>query len=291
MTFILLLIIGPTLVVYGSIQSVLQTDYSIKLRGYILDHSAISISILPQENETWWEPSYLNASLHGINQWNDALQDFARIYTDFSYLSNVHLVPTVSHELVSDFDIYVVFRAEYDNERIIGETITTTQTQYTIENSTVYISVKAPSGHIMTEVDVQNILVHEIGHTVGLSHSNYSRDVMYPTVYYQKTVKPVSSLDLYALSQIFAWMTNSTQLSSSIICPEKSVLTMPSNINYVYAQIDANNLPVSSPQNLIESAIESLLRPEPLTLFIVMVTLITSTVIILKRLRKPQIIF
>ncbi len=274
--------------VFASIQTVKQTDYSIELRGYAWNHSTISVSILPQENETWWEPSYLNASLHGIAQWNDALKEFASKYTDFSYLSNVYLVPTVSHELVSGFDIYVRFRAECDCETTIGETLTTTQSPCIIESNTVYLSAKAPSGHVMTEVDMQNIVVHEIGHTVGLSHSKYSRDVMYPTVYYQETVKPVSSLDLYATSQIFAWMTNSTQFSSPIMCPEKSVLTMPSSISYVHFQIDAENLPVSSPQNLIEYTIGLLLRPEALTLFVVMVILIPTMVIILKRRRKPQ---
>ena len=244
------------------------------------------VSILPQENETWWEPSYLNASLHGIAQWNDTIQEFASNHADFSYLSNVHLIPTISHEVASGFDIYVRWRAECDCEETIGETLTTVQSPCVIGYNTVNLSSKAPSGHVMTEVDMQNIVVHEIGHTFGLSHSNYSRDAMYGSVYYREIVKPVSSLDIYALSQVFEWMTNSTQFSPSIVCPEESVLIIPSNISYVHFPIAAENLPTS--QNLIEYLIRLLLRPETLTLIIVMITLIVTTVMILKRRKKPQ---
>ena len=279
---ILLLNICSTFVVFAYFQTGTQTDYSIELRGFTWDHSTINVNILPQETETWWKSSYLNASLHGIAQWNDAIQEFASNHPDFSYLSSVHLVPTISHEVVSGFDIYVEWKAECMNEATIGQSRATTKSPCIVENNMVSLSAKAPSGHVMTEVDMQNIIVHEIGHTFGLSHTNYSIDVMYPTVYYRGTVKQLSSLDLYALSQILGWMTNSTQFSSPIICPEESVLTMPSNITYSLFQIAAENLPISS-QNLNEYIIGLFTLPETLPVIIVTFTLIVDTVLILKR--------
>ena len=279
---ILLLNICSTFVVFAYFQTETKTEYSIDIRGYTWNNSTISVSILPQENETWWKPSYLNASLHGIAQWNDAIQEFASNHPDFSYLSNVHLVPTISQEVVSGFNIYINWRAMCESEATIGETQATVQSSCTFVKNTVYIAANAPSGHVMSEVDIQNIIVHEIGHTFGLSHTNYSIDVMYPTVYYRGTVKQLSSLDLYALSQILGWMTNSTQFSSPIICPEESVLTMPSNITYSLFQIAAENLPVSS-QNLNEYIIGLFTLPETLPVILVTFTLIVDTVLILKR--------
>ena len=89
-------------------------------------------------------------------------------------------------------------------------------------NNTVCLAAKAPSGHVMTEVDMQNIVVHELGHTFGLYHCSYSGDVMYSIVDYTATVKQLSSLDLYALSHNFEWMTNSSQFTSSSTCPQES---------------------------------------------------------------------
>ena len=281
-SFIILLFLSSSYMVLVSFPVRAQTDYSIDVIGYTWNHSTLSVNILPQENETWWKPSYLNASLHGIAQWNDAIQEFASNHADFSYLSNVHLVPTISHEVVSGFNIYINWRAMCESEATIGETHATVQSSCTFLKNTVYIAANAPSGHVMTEVDIQNIIVHEIGHTFGLSHTNYSIDVMYPTVYYRGTVKQLSSLDLYALSQILGWMTNSTQFSSPIICPEESVLTMPSNITYSLFQIAAENLPVSS-QNLNEYIIGLFTLPETLPVILVTFTLIVDTVLILKR--------
>lgn len=103
LTSILLLILCSTLVFFV----VRQTEYSIEITGHTWNHSTISVSIFPRENESWWEPSYLNATLRGIAQWNDAIQEFASNHTEFSYLSRISLVPTISHENVSGFDIYI----------------------------------------------------------------------------------------------------------------------------------------------------------------------------------------
>ena len=178
LTFILMLILCSTLLLTASYPTQAKTEYSIEVNGYTWDHPTISVSIFPRENESWWEPSYLNATLHAIEQWNDAIQEFAYNYPNFSYISKVHLVPTVSHKVVSGFNIYVIWKAECQSEAMIGHSQAKIQSPCIIINNTVNIGAKAPSGHVMTEVDMQNIVVHEIGHTFGLSHSNYSGDVM-----------------------------------------------------------------------------------------------------------------
>jgi len=139
----------------------------------------------------------------------------------------------------------------------------------------------------MTEVDMQNIVVHELGHNLGLSHCNYSSDVMYPIVYYRDTVKPLSSLDIYAVSQRFEWIPNSSQSSSSITCPKECG-------DYAIKH-QLRSLPDScsksssfSASNLTEYAIELFMRPETLTALLVAMTLIVAKAILIKRRKKPQ---
>jgi len=287
-SFIILLFLSSSYMVLVSFPVRAQTDYSIDVIGYTWNHSTLSVNILPQENETWWNPSYLNASLHGIAQWNDAIQEFASTHTDFSYLSNVHLIPTVSYEVVSGFDIYVRWRAKCESEATIGESQAIIKSSCITVNNTIYLAAKSPSGHVMTEVDMQNIVVHEIGHTFGLSHTPHSSDVMYATVDFLETVKPVSSLDIYAISYTFNWMKNSLQLSSPVICPEQSVLTLPLTLDYVHFPISTENLPVYSSTNLFEYVLRLLLRLESLLLIIVIVTLFVVTVIMIKRRKIPN---
>ncbi len=284
-TFILLLILCSTLVLVAVRQTEAQAEHVIEVRGYTWDHSTISVSIFPRANESWWEPSYLNATLRGIAQWNDVIQEFASNYTEFSYLSRIRFVPTITYENVSGFNIYVGWIAECKSESTIGQSRATVKSPCIMVNNTVCLAAKAPSGHVMTEVDMQNILVHELGHTLGLYHCTYSEDVMYSTVHYRETVKPLSSLDLYAISKSFGWLTNSTQFTSSDACPEESNVTLPSSISYYHFPIAAENLPVYS-QNLVEYPLELFLRPEILTVILVAVILLAVVAITLKRRKK-----
>ena len=41
--------------------------------------------------------TYLNTALRAIGQWNEAIAAFASNYSDFSYLSNLRIQPTVSN--------------------------------------------------------------------------------------------------------------------------------------------------------------------------------------------------
>ena len=283
---ILLLAVYSTFVFPANLQTQAQTEYIIEIRGYTWNQLAITVSILPQENQTWWKPVYLDAALQGISQWNDAIDEFAANNTDFSYLSQVHLVPIISYENVSGFDVYMGWIPECESEATIGQSRITAKSPCIATNGTVCFAAKAPSGHVMTETDMQNIIVHEIGHSLGLSHCNYTEDVMYPTVYYQDTVKPLSSLDIYAIAQIFDWIPNSTQPNSSITCPEESMLTMPLSISYIQYQIAKENLPPSFLENFREYIIELFTSPESLTTILVAVTLIVASALLFRRKKK-----
>lgn len=283
----ILLILSLTLVpAFG--QKEAQANPSIEVSGYTWNHYILTVSIFPQENESWWEPSYLYAALHGVAQWNDAIQDFAANYTEFSYISKIRFVPILTHEVVSDLDIYIEWIAGCEGgEATIGLTENFIEFPCTATNSTVCLAAKGPGGHVMTEVNMQNIVVHELGHTLALYHSDYSDDVMYPSVGYEETVRPISSLDIYALSQSFEWVSNSTQFSSSNVCPQEGSLTLPLNIPYSHLPIADENLP-SSTQDLTEYVGKLFQRPEVLATIVVAVSLLIVVVVIVKRRKKLQ---
>ena len=66
-----------------------QDVYSVQLQGFAWDHSTLSALVVTADNESWWNPDYINDTLRAIGQWNDAMTDFAANYSDYSYLSNV----------------------------------------------------------------------------------------------------------------------------------------------------------------------------------------------------------
>ena len=264
----------------SSFQTEAQSEYSIEIRGYTWDHSKIKVCIIPQQNMSWWKPEYLTAVLNGISQWNGAIQEFAQSNTSFSYLSSLRFVPSTHYENVSGFDTYIGWVGECESDATIGKTWTSIKFPCYATNATVCLTAKAPTGHIMNEVDMQNIVVHELGHTLGLSHCNISSDVMYPTVYYQDTVKPLSTLDLYGVAQIFELKTNST-------CSEESLVTMPLSISYSHFQISPENAPAFVPQNLTEYTFRLLLRPE--IIILVGVICIAAVLILIERRERKKL--
>ena len=252
-----------------------QTEYQIEIRGYTWDHSTITVSILPQQNMAWWKPEYLNASLQGIAQWNDAMQQFAEDYPSYSFLKDVKFVPTISYEVVLGFDVYIGWIEECGSEEIIGQTQTTVMAPCHSANSTVCLAAKAPSGHVMTEVDMQNIVVHELGHVLGLSHTDVSKDVMYPTVYYQETVKPLSTLNTYAVANLL-------QLAENDTCPDEDIVMLPLSISYSELEIAPENIPSL---NLAEYVFRFIARPE---VFIIVGAGLIVVVALLARRRKKS---
>src|SRR3972149_6630870 len=93
----LLLILSLTSATIILAEAQTQSEYVLALQGPTWDHSTIRLLLNPQFDETWWNPTYVNSTLRAISQWNDAISVFASNYSDFSYLSQVRIVPVVSH--------------------------------------------------------------------------------------------------------------------------------------------------------------------------------------------------
>lgn len=270
-------------------QTKAQQEHSIENRGQTWLDSAIRVCIVPQENQSWWKPQYLDAAVHGVAMWNDAVQEFSLNHPEFGYLSRLSLAPTVAAQAEPGFDVYVGWIAECELETTIGQTKLLVNGSCSIINSTVCLAAKAPSGHVMTETDMQNIVVHELGHNLGLSHCSYSEDAMYAVVQYRETVKALSTLDLFAVSQNFEWMHNSTQFNQFSSCPEQTTLTLPSNISYSYFPIANENMPTLEPKGFTEQLSELFLRPEILVGLLAGAVLVFVVVLIVMKFRRQKL--
>jgi len=261
-------------------------QYSLNLEGITWNHSTLSVLIVMPTNESWWNPSFLNATLRGISEWNNAILYFASNYTEYEYLSAIRMVPTATYTLSSGFDVYISWTETPPSG---ANEIGYTKTSYNvlsriIVNSTIDLSSKTLQGYVLNEFDMQNVAVHELGHSLGLRHSNFTDDVMYQII----SVKPLgqvqalSTLDLYGVSLVFQWMSNSSPPYS----PQQPSVTLPSNITYRYMPISNDDLPPATPysslwqtlltyiQELKNYTLDLITRPEVLTILIVIMVLL-----------------
>jgi predicted Zn-dependent protease len=281
-------------------QAQAQAQYSLGLQGVTWNHSTLSVLVIPQEGNSWWKSSYLNATLRAIGEWNNAILDFASNYTNFAYLSRLRMVPTISHAINSSFDVYISWTKMPFSKDEIGYTTTWHEVPSgIITNSTISLAAEDLRGDVLNEVDMQNVALHELGHGLGLGHSNYSGDVMYPTYTLNQPVEGLSTLDLYGVSTVFQWMSDSSNTPYS---PQQSSVTLPSSIPYQYLPISYADLPPVSQSpspsqtqtlltnilTLLTSILRFILRPELLIPLLIAISALLVTEILFARLQKAK---
>jgi hypothetical protein len=199
----------------------------------------------------------------------------------------------------SGFDVYISWTEKPPSA---ADEIGYTNTLYKVPsriiiNSTIDLASETLQGYVLNEVDMQNIALHELGHSLGLGHGNFTDDLMYPryTLNPLNQVQELSTLDLYGVSTVFQWMPNSSYAYS----PQQSSVTLPSSIPYRYLPISNEDLPSATPysslwqtlltyvQKLINYTIDLVSRPEVLTILIVMLVLLV-TAFLFARLQRAK---
>lgn len=219
-----------------------QDTYSLQLQGFAWDHSTLSALVIVSDNESWWNPSYLNDSLRAIGQWNDALAAFASNYSDFSYLSRINIRYTVATQMEPNYDIYINWTETSlsNSSDEVGLAKTYINGLDTITNCTISLAVHTNHGITVGDVDMQNIAMHELGHGFGLGHSNYTIDLMYSLYNLGGSPEGISTLDVYGVSALFAWMLDSSSFQPIDGWLKTNSVSLPTQISY-------QNLPVSLP--------------------------------------------
>ncbi len=266
--------------------------YSVELQGFVWNKTTLQALVITADNESWWNALYLNSTLRAIGQWNDALAAFGANYSDFAYLSEVKIEPTVSGQMQPGFDIYINWTqsplSNTSNE--VGLSQIYADTRSTITNCTVSLAAHTDHGDALDDWDMQNIALHELGHSLGLGHCNYTGDLMYAIYTMGSGGESVSTLDAYGVAQLFAWTTNQQSFY-----PVKNWLTdnsvsLPSYIAFGDLPISPEN---AAPQTLTDNPVVQffilvwgiLIHPEILAVVIVVVAVFVVLGLIAQRRR------
>ena len=260
-----------------------QEQDHIALKGITWTHSTLSVLIVPQTSQSWWDPAYLNASLHAVDQWNNAILTFSANYSDFAYISGLQMNPTVSQSMQPSYDISITWTEMFSNQSgELGQS-SSEYRGYHIINNTIILATKDPSGYVLSEADMQNVVLHELGHSLGLGHCDNSGDVMYPLLALKQNGLALSTLDLYGVSQVFSWINNSAAGR-----PPSSLISLPSNIPYQYLPIPLQDVPPPPPRNPLEfiALLVQLLFQSPELLVAFVAVVFTAIILVAIAIRR-----
>jgi hypothetical protein len=224
-------------------------------------------------------------------QWNQALQYFATNFTDYTYMGAINIDLDVSNQTLPGYDIYINFfqSIPLGSSDALGLTTTVPYINGTIEK--VFVNLSSKSGPIdLTGSNQRDVCDHELGHALGLGHSNSSKDLMYPYYDVYSSGQAISTLDFYGLATCFNWLTlpgNSTANN-----PLPQFIVLPQTLSYEYAPI-TNPAPKSIGDNPIVRTLQILLS-NPYTAAMVLAFLVFMIVAglvytsIRKRRRKAR---
>ncbi len=296
-TFLLFLWISSLLLAgcFASIDNVhgqSQDNYSIALQGFVWNHASLNVLVVTAENESWWSPTDLKSALRAIGQWNDALAAFFSNYTDYSYLSNLRLQPTVSNQTQPGYDIYINWtESPFSKTDEVGLSQISADYRSVINNCTVNLASHLHHGDSLSEGDKQNIALHELGHSLGLGHSNYTGDLMYAYYSTGSSSEDISTLDVYGVATLFSWELNTFKFYPINRWLKENSVVLPSSIPYKGLPVSPENV---LPQTLVNSPVvktivmmfEILIHPEIFSFVVLFITIFVIIALIPNRRKK-----
>jgi hypothetical protein len=164
-------------------------------------------------------------------------------------------------------------------------------TSYVNTKSEITLSAHDCRGNILSETDEQNVALHELGHCLGLGHSNYTDDLMYYAYSLGGSVRAISTLDAVGVGTVFRWMANSQEYRTDNQGQQIYSVSLAS-AEYEYQPISEENLPPQSPlekaKGFLEDFVQFLSQPDGWAVIIALAFSATIAFLTIARIRKRR---
>lgn len=217
-----------------------KEEYNIKISGLawdFIEDPVINVLIIPNPNLSGWKDSNIDAVIEAFDEWINCIELFTHEY-GYDYLESIRFKIYVSSENIvekDDYDITVNWTNQIDSKGAAGAAIMLSNSDRRITKATITLPIsviKDEKSYILSDNDLTNIATDEIGHTLGLGHSNFKGDVLHGFYNFPQEEYCHSTLDIYGLSMIYQYLENDLFES-----PDKSTINLAeTGITYHHLQ-------------------------------------------------------
>ncbi len=219
LSIVTLLILGTLFTSILPVQSLLlkdanQKEPTLEISGYawnLLKKPVIKVLIIPNPNLAGWRDAYSQDVIQAFRDWEICIQIFVSKH-NYSYLRDIRFavyLAGVDGSVGGDYDITVKWVERLDSEGAAGGSIVLSNADKEIVKASITLPinvVRDGAVYSLSGDDLQNIVADEIGHSLGLGHSDFKGDVLYGFYDFPREVSCHSSLDVYGLAMVYKYI-------------------------------------------------------------------------------------